>query len=58
MCLQVADLKKELATLGLPTKGLKPELLQRLEQHLQEQGSVTTAKDDCETVGMYTVRIR
>jgi hypothetical protein len=33
----VADLKKELATLGLPTKGLKPELLQRLEHHLQEQ---------------------
>ncbi|XP_062517686.1 SAP domain-containing ribonucleoprotein-like isoform X2 [Corticium candelabrum] len=35
--MKVADLKKELAKLGLSTKGLKPELLQRLEQHMHEQ---------------------
>ena len=37
-CLKVAELKKELADRGLPTKGNKSDLLARLEKCLSEQG--------------------
>ena len=37
-CLKVAELKKELADRGLPTKGTKIVLLERLEKCLSEQG--------------------
>lgn len=36
--LQVPELKKKVAELGLPTKGTKAELLARVEKYLHEQG--------------------
>ena len=37
MCLQVPELKRKVATLGLEAKGTKAELLARVEKYLQEQ---------------------
>ena len=38
-CVQVPELKKKLAELGLPTKGPKAELLARVEKYISEQGA-------------------
>lgn len=37
VCLQVPELKRKVATLGLEAKGTKAELLARVEKYLQEQ---------------------
>ncbi|KAL9968329.1 hypothetical protein ACROYT_G026690 [Oculina patagonica] len=47
--LKVAELKKELADRGLPTKGNKSDLQARLEQCLSEQGMVVS-QDESEEI--------
>ena len=38
-CVQVAELKRKLAELGLDNKGTKAELIARVEKYLTEQGT-------------------
>jgi hypothetical protein len=39
LLLQVAELKRKLAELGLDNKGTKAELIARVEKYLTEQGA-------------------